>query len=301
MKINQTNPHLLNIIEKSIELIEENIKGKLNLEFISKSSGFSKYHLHRIFHSITGKTLISYVRERKLSKSLMELNNTSWNIIDIASEYGYDYEQSYIRSFYNVFGITPAQYRITKPELAITQKIDVKYFEIIKDGFLVEPKIITKPSFFIQGFEGHIVHDDNYYNKTTNALVSEFEDKYLYNIKNAVAPHVYYGYVRYSDDPLTHNFYMPSTETTVLNPAFSPLKSVTVPANEYAVFRYIGLHSPYETTYETLHSLYRFIEDRWLIDTSFKNVFSYHFEKLDLKVCSDNYCEMDIYIPISIN
>jgi AraC family transcriptional regulator len=33
------------------------------------------------------------------------------NIVDIAIEYGFDYEQSYIRSFKREFGITPGSLR----------------------------------------------------------------------------------------------------------------------------------------------------------------------------------------------
>lgn len=52
-------------ISDLVDLIEENIKDNVDLELVADKVGLSKFYLDRIFRSITGKSIIAYVRERK--------------------------------------------------------------------------------------------------------------------------------------------------------------------------------------------------------------------------------------------
>ena len=288
----------VSLISELIKLIEAKLKEQIDLNYLSRESGFSKYHLHHLFRSLAGMSLMSYVRGRKLSESLNELAGTDLNIIDIAAEYGYDFEQSYIRSFRKQFGITPAQYRSEQPELAIVQKIDVSRLWENDEAVLFEPFMVSRPSFFLQGLNGDINHSQKLQDCTKNPLVTEFEKKYLYSIKNAVNTAVYYGLVRYTDEDWLHNYYMASTETSVLNKSEPPLESVEIPRNEYAVFKYIGLHSAYGITYKLLLELYHYIMSVWRWHSTLSGDFPYHFERIDMARCGENYCEMDIYMPV---
>ncbi|HHW09397.1 MAG TPA: helix-turn-helix transcriptional regulator [Firmicutes bacterium] len=97
--------------QRTIEYIEKNIKNNISLDDLAKASYMSKFHLSRVFQSITGYPPIEYARARKLTCSLNELIHTDRKISDIAQEYGFDHEQSYIRAFKRHFGMTPAQFR----------------------------------------------------------------------------------------------------------------------------------------------------------------------------------------------
>jgi AraC family transcriptional regulator len=99
------------MIEEAVLYIEENLKDKLSLDDISDRLCISKYHLHRLFRAITGMPLISYVRGRKLTSSLTELMDDKLNIIGIAYEYDFQYEQTYVRAFKQLFKITPSFFR----------------------------------------------------------------------------------------------------------------------------------------------------------------------------------------------
>lgn len=100
----------INMIHNLIQLIEENIHENLDLDVLAEETGFSKYYIDRLFKALTGQTLINYVRGRRLTRSLDDLVNTRLHIIDIAQEYRFSYEQTYIRAFKQQFHMTPAQY-----------------------------------------------------------------------------------------------------------------------------------------------------------------------------------------------
>ena len=121
------NNDQISSIKNTIENIEREIKNDINLDQLSNEVGISKYHLHRLFKSLTDKSLMSYVRGRKLSCSLNDLSNTDLNIIDIANEYHFEHEQSYIRAFKQQFNMTPSQYRKSKCEILIEPKIDINH------------------------------------------------------------------------------------------------------------------------------------------------------------------------------
>lgn len=293
------NSNQVTSIKNTIEHIEKDIRTDINLDQLSKNVGISKYHLDRLFKSITDKSLMSYVRGRKLSLSLYDLMNTNLNIIDIANEYQFEHEQSYIRAFKQQFNITPSQYRKLHCEMPIQQKIDVNYMHNLAQGLVIQPRMCIKPQFYVQGIKEEIIHEENLENHTTNALADKFFKYYLPQIDNIIDDKIYIGLVEYSENPKYSNNYIPCVQTSVLNKIVEPFVQYAIPSSEYAVFRYIGFHSPYEISYKTLKELYDYIAN-WRKKTSYKRYRAYHFEKLDFRICSDSYCEMDVYIPVKV-
>ncbi len=223
-------------IAEVVEFIERNIKIPINLDDIVAHVNISKYHLHRLFKALTGYSLIAYVRGRKLSLSLSELLQTNYSIIEIAYEYGFEYEQSYIRAFKAHYHITPNHVRKSQPTLEIVQKLDMKSMLSVARGLIYKPMFMVKPQFYLAGIECDINHADNFKNSTANKQALKFQ-RYIKHIDFAVNPNVYYGYVRYSDCPEIHNFYMPSIEVSQSNTTNPNLSVQTIPTSEYAVFK----------------------------------------------------------------
>lgn len=283
-------------IEALTLIIESELKQPLCLDELSRKVGISKYHLHRIFKGITGKTLIGYVRRRRLSQSLLDLIHTNWSIAAIAAEYQFEHEQSYIRAFKRMFQVTPAQYRKAQYELEIEQKLDTSHLHPLTHGLLVEPRMCVKPRMIVQGMQQIIVHAENLEHQTTNQLAERFQTDCLPLLSNVVDDHVYIGLVLYSDCTQHHNNYLSGTEVSAADTSL-PFPHYTMEPGEYAVFRYVGLHSPYSITYQALLEIYDYI-DVWRKQTTYLQAKPFHFERVDLKACSKTYCEMDIYVPI---
>jgi AraC-like DNA-binding protein/ABC-type glycerol-3-phosphate transport system substrate-binding protein len=117
-----------------LDIIEYNFE-ETNIDLISDDFGISSRHLQRLFKLAFNQSLGSYIRSRKLAASVDDLLNTRLNILNIALDYGFEYEQSYIRSFRREYGITPGDVRKTGKLLKITPPLNLlnskRYFYYI--------------------------------------------------------------------------------------------------------------------------------------------------------------------------
>lgn len=99
------------LTEKIFFDIDNGLKENINAEILAQKYNISTGHLRRLFRHAHKQTLGEYIRIKKLSSSLNDLLKKDSKIIDIALDYGFDYESAFIRSFKREFGITPGKYR----------------------------------------------------------------------------------------------------------------------------------------------------------------------------------------------
>ncbi|ACL76978.1 transcriptional regulator, AraC family [Ruminiclostridium cellulolyticum H10] len=123
-------------IEQALEYAEYNIGSDLSLQTISKIAGFSPYHFHRIFHSVTGKSLHQYILERRLNNCASKLLYEDCDITRIALDFGFSSSSSFARSFKKHFGCTPTQYKKTKD-----RKYPVPFSEIVLQQISFDPEL----------------------------------------------------------------------------------------------------------------------------------------------------------------
>jgi AraC family transcriptional regulator len=102
------------LLKKVLTDIDENIRDGINVDTVVKKQSISERHLQRLFKSAFNQSLGFYIRTRKLAASVDDLLNTNLNVLDIALDYGFEYEHTYIRAFKRKFGITPGNLRKTR-------------------------------------------------------------------------------------------------------------------------------------------------------------------------------------------
>ncbi|NDL63166.1 helix-turn-helix domain-containing protein [Enterobacteriales bacterium SAP-6] len=102
------------IIQDLKEWLENNLDKSLSLDHVAAKSGYSKWHLQRMFRNVTGDALGTYIRTRRLSRAASELCLKDHSILDIALQSGFDSQQSFSRAFKRQFSQTPGAYRSQK-------------------------------------------------------------------------------------------------------------------------------------------------------------------------------------------
>ncbi|HDL7808499.1 TPA: helix-turn-helix domain-containing protein [Yersinia enterocolitica] len=91
--------------------INNNIEMPLKIDDVAIKSGYSKWHLQRLFFSETGQSLGGGIRERKLNLIAETLITTNESLINIAIQFGFDSQQSLTRAFRKRYNLPPHKYR----------------------------------------------------------------------------------------------------------------------------------------------------------------------------------------------
>ncbi|HBV38394.1 MAG TPA: DNA-binding transcriptional regulator SoxS [Erwinia sp.] len=99
------------IVHALTDWIDSNLDKTLSIDDVAARSGYSKWHLQRMFRAVTKQTLGNYIRERRLTLAAKELCQTQRPVFDIAMQYGYDSQQTFSRVFRRQFDQTPTAYR----------------------------------------------------------------------------------------------------------------------------------------------------------------------------------------------
>lgn len=91
--------------------IESNLQEDLSLETVANQFFVNKYHLSHSFSKATGYTFKRFVVTARLSKAKDLLINTSDEINAISAQVGFGSVSHFIRSFRQMEGVSPLQYR----------------------------------------------------------------------------------------------------------------------------------------------------------------------------------------------
>lgn len=114
---------VLERIERSVSFIETNLRNDFGIEAVAASAYWSPWHYQRRFREVTGYSVSDYVRKRRLARAVVDLAEGGRSVIDVAMDYSFSYEQSFIRAFRREFGLSPGSFRKTRPDVSLTSRV----------------------------------------------------------------------------------------------------------------------------------------------------------------------------------
>jgi AraC family transcriptional regulator len=99
-------------INRAIDHIEQNLAGDTSLETLARVAGFSPFHFHRVFASVTGETIHDFVTRFRFERAiaLMRAAPTK-SLTSIAFESGFGSSSNFSRSFAQRYAINPSSLR----------------------------------------------------------------------------------------------------------------------------------------------------------------------------------------------
>jgi AraC family transcriptional regulator len=279
--------------------IENKIKNNMNISILSKKYGISYSHLCRLFSFAFKQPIAAYIRSRKLAASLNDILNTETNILEIALEYGFEYEQSYIRAFKREYGITPGDLRKTGQIIKITPMLHLFDENKLGESVIFGPDIVMVPKFNIIGKRYRIPFE----NSTDTALqaAKQFWEIERKQIKGVVNPYVYFGLIRNIDREEKLSEYTPSVQVQNIKNIPTGFCGDTFETSMCARFRYIGQHHYYDINKNVASMM-----DNAIINFAQNEHAKYklsndkiYFEMLDTRIYEGTYCQIEFYAPVS--
>ena len=81
--------NILNELNEACNYIENNIENEIDIKEIARITNQSTDSINRFFVSMLGITIKEYIRKRRLSLAVYDLQNSDKKITDIAFKYGF--------------------------------------------------------------------------------------------------------------------------------------------------------------------------------------------------------------------
>jgi len=108
---NRANLDYTDRVNRAVDYITHNLDQPLRLEEVARAACFSPYHFHRIFRSLIGETLASFVKRVRLERSVYLLSHRKGaRLTDVALACGFSSSSDFSRSFRAHYGVAPAKF-----------------------------------------------------------------------------------------------------------------------------------------------------------------------------------------------
>ncbi len=231
-------------VQKGVDYVEAHLQEDLNLADVSRAAGVSHWHFQRMFKALTGETLGTYVRSRRLAHARLALLNSERPVLDIALEAGFESQAAFTRAFKRAFGMPPARYRGLGGSRVHLNKIriDEGYLRNLAQGVSLEPQIQQLDVRHMVGLATTFFSVDSERNNI-GAKLPPLWDAFMPRLDEVegARPGICFGVVRQSAPDAELLEYTAAIEVPQ-RPACVPdgMVHVEVPAASYAFFTHVG-------------------------------------------------------------
>jgi len=287
----------LQLIENALCYIDEHLNENITFERLAEVFGYSSFHFHKIFSSVTGHTITDYLRKCRLMYAHMDLCQTEKTITEICYDNGFGSIQSFNRIFKTTYDMLPSEIRKQKikSDYKSVQTIIEGYAKRVhfKGEYLIEPRFVEKDAFVLIGVQRYTGDGFQVIGEAWQELKASW-----HKIKRK-NPHTMYGFEDYSRDFYKEQlqfYYMAAVESESDADIPDGMCIKQIPKAEYAVFTVNGNNANGE-----IGKAFRYIYDVWLPSSEYYFSdelcadFEYYDERWD---CQSSSAQMDLYIPV---
>lgn len=107
----KTSAPAKNPVARALWFIESHLGDAIGLDDVADVAGLSRHHLVRAFGAATGRSVMRYLRGRRLSLAARSLAEGAPDILGVALSAGYASHEAFTRAFRDQFGQTPEMVR----------------------------------------------------------------------------------------------------------------------------------------------------------------------------------------------
>jgi len=110
----------IQLLVEALEYIEDNLTESIKTETIADYLHCSKSSIEKLFRYVNNISIRDYIIRRRISKASREIvHNPEKSLLDIGVEYGYGSNEAFSRAFYNVWQVSPSEFRKNPSEFEL--------------------------------------------------------------------------------------------------------------------------------------------------------------------------------------
>lgn len=280
-------------LERAIEYIENHLNENIGLSDVSRETGYSYYHMTRLFSSVLGESVGRYINRRRLYNASEKLIYSNQSVIDIALDCGFESPEAFSRAFKTAFGSSPVDYRRSGLDLVVNAKRELAPEDVghIANNISRSPEFVTLKETRVAGLRGTTSLSDNRLPGLWEEFMRLHNDLFL-------AAGAGYGICEtqqttYTKDGDVLFAVMVGSPVDRFDGLPQALIRKTLYAGRYAVFTHRG-------TFVNLFKTYQYIFGTWLQSAKVELDDREDFEVYEREVVSfnDPNNEVKIFIPI---
>lgn len=280
---------VLENMNATIDYIEEHLLDTLHVPKIAAAIGILESDLQKTFYALTGISIVEYIRRRRLSLAVYDLQKGEQSVLEVALKYGYTSPDSFTRAFRQMHGITPSAVKrggcLLKSYGKITFVLTIKgvnamNYKIVKKG---EIRIIGFKKWFSTENDSQLTEIPKMWDSVTEELSQQITALSNNDGVVGLCADMYDGGFDYwigcmSDKECPEN-----------------LEEMTIPASSWAVFEVIGSMRPLPNP---MQDIWKRIYSEWLPNSGYKHAMIPEIEFYSAgDMMADDY-RSEIWIPI---
>lgn len=271
-------------VQRAVDYIETRLDDELPLAAVAREAGISQWHFQRIFKSLAGETLKTYIRSRRLAIALDRLLETRLRVLDIALLAGFESQEAFARAFKQAFGLTPQEYRRLGRKRLFPKKLqlDAAYVAQLQHNTVLEPVLQPQHALRLVGMRTLFYGVDSDKNNVGHQLPPLWQAfmARLHEVPHAVA-NVCYGVVRQEQPDNERLEYHAAIEVTRVDAVPAGMDVIEVPGATYARFAHRGRAELVDHTVSYAYAV-------WLMQSGRRHTFG-----PDLEIYGDRYHPTD--------
>lgn len=272
----------MSIVAKALWYIENNYaRANLSLDDVAAACEASPFHLTRAFGLATGRTLVRYLRARRMTQAALALAGGAPDILAVALDAGYGSHEAFTRAFRDQFGTTPeavrAQGHCEGLPLVPALRLD-------HGGGLVlaAPRLVERAAFTVAGLRERYTHE------TAAGIPAQWQRLSSHPAPPGRVGSHEYGVCLEADGGAFD--YLCGIEIAGVAPA--GLQTLRIPARHYAVFFHPGHIAAIRMTWRAIY-------DRWLPASGLRALGAADFERYDERFdVATGEGGVEIWIPV---
>ena len=283
----------LSPLERAIEYIENHLNEDIGLGDVSRETGYSYYHMTRLFSSVLGESVGRYINRRRLYNASEQLIHSGRRVIDIALDCGFDSPEAFSRAFKSAFGCSPVEYRKAGLDLMVNAKRKLTPEDVghIANNISHSPEILMMEETRVAGFRGTASLSDNRIPGLWERFLRDCKDMDVFTgIGYSICETQQTSYTKEGDVSFSVVVGGSVRRFDGLPPMFA---RKTLRAGKYAVFTHRG-------TFGNLYKTYQYIYGTWLPSAKEELDDREDFEVYEREVLAfdDPDNEVKIFIPV---
>jgi AraC family transcriptional regulator len=212
----------------------------INVTDIAANAYLSPSYFSFMFRTFTGYTVKNYLNRYRLYRAALELKDDNKSLVEIAYLSGFSSQQAFTRSFSQMYGIAPAQFRLTCPDTYPfpPDNLWTKWREPSMELMDCFEKVgfVRKEAFYVVGLEVDINYNTSEGTDPIGGLWERWSSENIeQTIPDQVAPDTVYG-LTHSEIANNTAKYMVGVEVGTLDNLPVGLVARKFDACDYAVF-----------------------------------------------------------------